>query len=215
MPDDEDYYDILGVDPDANTDQIKEAYRYKAFILHSDRLADLPERIRLKAEEDFKKVNRAYDVLSKPDTRRRYDINRSKSTGSINEFQKTGPNRKQQPAEKPRPPGKSKPIGKPKPEVYPGKICFKDILPYVKQQGVFFVRNVGGPYAKVLIGKLPEWVRLVETKPLQSRDKLPMRVQIEVMGIQWGMVYSTQLVVRLDDNEARVKVELRTQKKPH
>ncbi len=208
MPDDEDYYDILGVDPDANADQIKESYRYKAFILHSDRFAGLPERIRLKAEEDFKKVNRAYDVLSKPDARRRYDINRSKSTGSINEFQKTGQDRK------PQPPRKSKPAGKPKPEVYPREIYFKDILPYVKQQGVFFVRNVGGPYTKVLIGKFPEWVRLVETKPLQSRDKLPMRVQIEAMGIQWGTVYSAQLVVRLDENEARVKVELRTQKKP-
>jgi len=76
------------------------------------------------------------------------------------------------------------------------------------------VRNVGGPYTKVLIGKLPEWVRVVETKPLQSRDKVPMRVQIEAMGIQWGTVYSAQLVVRLDENEARVKVELRTQKKP-
>jgi curved DNA-binding protein CbpA len=209
MPDDEDYYTILGVDPDANADQIKESYRYKAFILHSDRLADLPERVRLKAEEDFKKVNRAYDILSNPDARRRYDINRSKSTSSINEFQKTRQDRK------PQSPGKPKPVGEPKPEVYPRKIYFKDVLPYAKQQGVFFVRNVGGPYTKVLIGKFPEWVRLVETKPLQSRDKLPMRVQIEAMGIQWGKVYSTQLAVRLDDNEARVEVRLRTQKKPH
>jgi hypothetical protein len=202
MPDDEDYYNILGVDPDANADQIKEAYKYKAFILHSDRLAGLPERIRLKAEEDFKKVNRAYDVLSNPNARRQYDTNRYKSTRSINEFQKT------------EPPGKPKPAGKPKPEVYPREIYFKDILPYVEQRGVFFVRNVGGPYTKVLIGKLPEWVRVVETKPLQSRDKLPMRVQIEAMGIQWNTVYSAQLVVRLDENEARVKVELRTQNKP-
>jgi curved DNA-binding protein CbpA len=146
MPDDEDYYDILGVAPDANADQIKESYRYKAFILHSDRLAALPERIRLKAEEDFKKVNRAYEILSKPDTRRRYDINRSKSTRSINEFQKT------------KPAGKPQPAGKPKPEVYPQEIYFKDILPYVKQRGVFFARNVGGPYTTYYI-VLRKWLR--------------------------------------------------------
>ncbi|MBA7665812.1 hypothetical protein ES703_73886 [subsurface metagenome] len=42
----EDYYGILGVSPDVNSDQIKEAYLYKVNILHPDRLIAMGERIR-------------------------------------------------------------------------------------------------------------------------------------------------------------------------
>ena len=196
MPDEKDYYEILGIAPDANADQIKEAYIYKVNIFHPDRLAAMPERIRRKAEEDLKKVNVAYEVLSKPERRHQYDIKWFGNMGAVSDLQKT------------------KPARKPQPEVYPEVIRFKGALPYVKQKDVFFVRNVGGPYRKVLIGKVPEWIKIVETTPLQSHSKLPMRVKIEATGIQWGEVYSSQIVVRLDENESKVKVELHMSKKP-
>jgi hypothetical protein len=110
---------------------------------------------------------------------------------------------------------KAKPSGKPKTEVYPKVISFNNVLPYVKQKGAFFVRNVGGQYKKVLISQPPEWIMVVKTTPLQDRGKLPMRVEIEAMGVQWGETYSSQIVIRLDESEARVKVKLKTQKKPH
>lgn len=196
MPEEEDYYGILGITRDANADQIKEAYIYKVNILHPDRLAAVPERIRRLAEEDLKKVNMAHEVLSDPERRRRYDIKRFGKIGAVSDLQT------------------AKPPRKPKAEVYPEVIYFNDVLPYTKQKGAFFVRNVGGPYTKVLIGKTPEWLRVVQTKPLQSNSKLPMEVQIESIGIQWGTEYSSQVVVRLDESDARVKVRLRTQKKP-
>lgn len=196
MPDEEDYYSILGVAPDANADQIKEAYIYKVNILHPDRLAGTSGRVRGLAEEELKKVNAAYHVLSNPERRRQYDAQHFGWTGVSRDLQKT------------------KTGGKPHPEVYPKTISFKDALPYVKQQGVFFLRNTGGPYKKVLIGKTPEWMRVVKTAPLQVHSKLPMRVEIEAVGIQWGRVYSTQITVRLDEIELAVKVELHVSKKP-
>ena len=196
MPNEEDYYSILDVAPDANTEQIKEAYIYKANILHPDRLAAMPERIRSLAEKDIKKVNMAYEVLSNPERRRQYDAKRFGHIDAVSDSQKTRPARK------------------PQPEVHPKSIYFNDIPPYVKQKGLFYVRNLGGPYTKVLIKKTPEWLRVVSTVPLQGDSKLPMQVQIEAIGIQWGAVYSSEVVVRLDENETRVKVELRTQKKP-
>jgi len=69
----DDYYGILGVAPHAEPRQIKAAYRYKANILHPDRLARMPEQVRYRAEEELKKVNKAYEVLSDLRRRQQYD----------------------------------------------------------------------------------------------------------------------------------------------
>jgi len=68
----EDYYEILGVSPEASPEEVKQAYRYKVNILHPDRLTTAPERIRRQAEEDLKKVNRAFGILRDPAKRREY-----------------------------------------------------------------------------------------------------------------------------------------------
>ncbi len=59
-----DLYRLLGVTRDADQDEIKRAYRRKARELHPDAGGD---------EEAFKEVTRAYEVLSDPETRARYD----------------------------------------------------------------------------------------------------------------------------------------------
>lgn len=62
-----DYYEVLGVDHDADARAIKRAYIKKARTLHPD-VNDAPD-----AEERFKEVNEAYSVLSDEQKRANYD----------------------------------------------------------------------------------------------------------------------------------------------
>lgn len=62
-----DYYEILGVDRNTDKEEIKRAYRRLARKYHPD-VNKEPG-----ADERFKEINRAYEVLSEPETRARYD----------------------------------------------------------------------------------------------------------------------------------------------
>lgn len=64
-----DYYKTLGVEKNASDDDLKKAYRKMAMQYHPDRNKDDPA----KAEEKFKEINEAYDVLKDPQKRAAYD----------------------------------------------------------------------------------------------------------------------------------------------
>ncbi|WP_290771181.1 molecular chaperone DnaJ [Anaerofustis sp.] len=63
-----DYYEVLGIDKSAGEDEIKKAYRKLAMKYHPDRNPDNKE-----AEEKFKEINEAYEVLSDADKKAKYD----------------------------------------------------------------------------------------------------------------------------------------------
>ena len=85
------YYDILGVPRTAPKDEIKKAYRKLAQDFHPDKLAGVPPAVTKLAEEKFKDVQEAYEILTKH--RAEYD----------NQLQAVGP-----PSPPPPPPPKAR-----------------------------------------------------------------------------------------------------------
>ena len=69
MADKRDYYEVLGVEKNASADEIKKAYRKLAKKYHPDLNPDDKEG----AEKKFKEASEAYEVLSDPEKKQKYD----------------------------------------------------------------------------------------------------------------------------------------------
>lgn len=66
-PEGKDFYKVLGVSPDSNEDEIKKAYRKMALKFHPDKNSDAD------AEDRFKEIAEAYEILTDPKKRSIYD----------------------------------------------------------------------------------------------------------------------------------------------
>ena len=185
-----DYYKILLLDPNATEEEIKRAFRKKCTVVHPDKVYQTPTA-RHYAEEEFKNVKEAYDVLIDPVKRRKYDAEwwQKKNT----------PSRSQE--------------SKPNPVATPPFIRFSDVAVGEIQTASFIVQNKGGPYANSAVISPDSWLHVTNTRLLDPSG-LPLQIEIEAVGEKWGEHYVDYIVVRLDDQEARVKVELSTRAKP-
>lgn|GEM_PF-440 len=204
-----DYYKILQVHPSAEPEVIKVVYA-KLMKFENTSLQVIMD------------LNEANDILGNIEKRKRYDsafhlrmgVSGCGEVNSSNLSTQSKFDGEQTTGTSPRTADNIK-NKKPKIEVYPKEILLENSLPHIKRTASFFIRNVGGPYKKVLVGQTPEWVKIINTKTIFDGSKLPLQIQLEVVGVQWDKEYSTEIRVRLDDSETSVNIILRTKTKPH
>ena len=73
------HYDVLGVEPTADLDAIRRAWKVKIQLLHPDRHHGAPHDVLAEAARETKRVNGAWETLKDPDRRRRYDLQLARS----------------------------------------------------------------------------------------------------------------------------------------
>ena len=184
MPEKKNYYEVLGVAPEASPEEIRSAYRAKAMAFHPDRLVGVSNELRRLAEERLKEINGVNEVLSDPEKRRKYH------------------------------PEWLKRYSPPIPSVDPAGLLFDDVAAGHPQAASFLIRNQGGPYANIRVDDPGSWVMVTGYESLNSDGELPLRVDVRVLGDRWGTVYSDSITVSLDDEEAKVTIRLRTKAAP-
>lgn len=74
----DDYYKILGIDEKSTEDEIKKAYRKLSMIHHPDKNGNTDE-----SKHKFQELNKAYETLSDPNERRKYDMMRKMGGNGI------------------------------------------------------------------------------------------------------------------------------------
>ncbi|MCL4533713.1 MAG: J domain-containing protein [Bacteroidetes bacterium] len=217
-----DYYQSLGVDPAAADTEILEAFRYKAQILHPDRLAMSSARVRQRAERDFKEVNEAYEVLRDPIRRRVYH-----AVWARRQQAPLGAARRQEEGDAPSPgppcetrvrpdeppPGHQQADGRPRPILDPPYLLLDGLSSNEKRQATFVVDNLGGPWSELCFRKSrAPWLTMVRRRPLDASRPLPLRVDIEVdashMPADATLVGAVE--VWLDDRVARLPINAHT-----
>jgi len=184
-----DYYKVLRLDPSAEIEVIEAAFRKLSRKYHPDVNKD-PD-----AEEKYKEITEAYFVLKDPIKRKKYDEEYHKFKGSDQASKDTV-------------------IEKPKPTVDKSYILFNDVTPGEIKTDYFIINNTGGDYENVYVEvQTPNsWLKITGINSLDPNqsDELPLRVELEANADEWGRNYTEYIVVKLDGEEIKIRVELNT-----
>lgn len=115
----EDIYKILEVGEDATPEQIRKAHRAKILKYHPDVVKNLPEAERLAAENQFKRVQTAYEIASDPSSGNAMDYREGRKKYSASQQPKTSAEPKAKQPSPQKPEAKPSPQAAPKPQPQP------------------------------------------------------------------------------------------------
>jgi len=116
-------------------------------------------------------------------------------------------------------------ISKPHPIADHTYFVFDDLKKGQVRHGHFILRNVGGDYKDFEIvvvesepaaAEVESFLKIVGTVPLSKdqNDKMPVKICFEAKAKDWSKFYSSTIIIRLDDQEEKITVDLNTQTKP-
>ena len=192
-----DYYQILGIERNANPEEIHDAFIFYSIKVHPDKV-DKSQKER--ATKEFQKFQEAYRNLKNPDKRCIYNSawdnkNQSKDKNNIVRHSANA---------------------EPKPVVDSPSISFVDAEPGEIKKESFTIINNGGCFKDIWVDvDTPySWLKVVDRYSMDVNNLVPHKVEIEAEGKDWDKSYFGYITVRLDEAETKVKVQLSTKHKP-
>jgi len=186
-----DYYQILQLHTSAEPEVIKAAYLKLAQKYNTDQNSS-------KSEQKWKDLNEAYEILGNTAKKSSYDW----------EFSLREPKKHQVP------PPPTPPPARPRPVVRPAVIRASDVKPGEPRKVTFIISNEGAAYSKIRISKPNDWIKIPRLKSLSQSTKLPLEIELELTGGEWEKSYSDNIIVKLDEEETHVRIELTTIPEP-
>jgi Tol biopolymer transport system component len=180
-----DYYEILGVPLDASTEQIKRIYRKLALIYHPD----TTELDKAHANEKLKELNEAYEVLSDPAKRARYD------------------QRQEQEAAR-----RARPVP-PRPELSSARLDFGSLHQGETQTRSLQVNNSGGPIREINFTYSEEgaWFKIAGIEQFSETEPCPLKVEVtaDTRSLADGREHQGWIQVSFDGVTARLHLVVR------
>ena len=182
-----DYYQILQLHTSAEPEVIKAAYLKLVQKYNTDQNSP-------KFEQKWKDLNEAYEILGNPLKKTSYD----------REFSLREPKKHQVS------PTSTAPPARPKPVVRPAIIRVSGVTPGEPRKAIFIISNEGAAYSKIRISKPNDWIKIPRLKSLSQSAKLPLEIELELTGDEWEKSYSDNIIVKLDEEETHIRIELTT-----
>lgn len=184
-----DYYEILQLHTSAEPEVIKAAYLKLVQKYNTDQDSS-------KSDQKWKDLNEAYEILGNTEKKPRYDLEYSRRLPKSEHVRVSAP------------------TPRPKPVVLPPLIRVSDVTPGEPRKATFVVTNEGAAFSKIRISKPNDWIQIPRLKSLSAKSKLPLRIELELTGDEWGKSYSDNIIVKLDDEETHVRIEFNTIPEP-
>jgi curved DNA-binding protein CbpA len=158
-----DYYEILGVPPNASFEQIRKMYHGLALLYHPDTTRLDPAY----AQEKMKVLIEAYEVLSDPRKRAEYDLQRENILGL---------------GTRPRPP---------RPQASPTTLDFGLLRRGETLTRRFTVTNLGGPVRKInfICSDEKSWFRITKVTPFSAATPCPLAVDEKFYWLEGANIY--------------------------
>lgn len=185
------YYEILDVDEKATPEAIKSAYRSKALKYHPDRVAD---HLKNKSEEIFKQINEAYEGLSDPEKRKKYDEGLKNVKGGRTTSQQTAI--------------------EPFLRVDRNLFSFEHILPGASVSGSLVIFNDGEGTLSGTVTTNKPWLKLSETV-ISASVYQEIEMTIDVLPTHRPGFYDSALIeIKTNGGNETVTVEISIDGKP-
>ena len=196
------YYEILEITESATEEEIQTAYRHLSHEYHPDKVPSHLSKLQKDAEEKFKQISEAYQVLHNPDKRKKYDVllkelrEKKRDTSPdihANDFTKA-------PA--------SPATGTPKLAISKTSFEFTNVRKGFSISDNFTISNIGGGFLSGTIKTNKNWLKVHKVNIDNTRHKQDISFYIDISGLPFGFKDTGEIEIKSNGGYEGVSINI-------